>query len=185
MVCTNGIAGGPGSSRPTALPIEHRPANNHRTDRRRVKDAAPYGGDGHSFDIQSAAVRGCNEYEVLGGSLVDGSINTHQPRAARYVLPTTTAQTANTTPVLRDVRRAGKIFSYTVHGAFFFIFEKEWGAHPPHRDRCKTTGRAMPALTEWWAEIPGAPPQKKFMYTNPSLCGILYQVKPRGGKLPR
>ena len=36
----------------------HRPANNHRTDRRRVKDAAPYGGDGHPFDIQGAAARG-------------------------------------------------------------------------------------------------------------------------------
>ena len=45
------------------------------------------------------------------------------------VLPITTVQTANTTPVLRDVRRAGKIFSYTVHGAFFFISEKEWGVH--------------------------------------------------------
>ena len=52
-------------SRPTALPIEHRrgrcphrPANNHRTDRRRVKDAAPYGGDENSFDIKSAAARG-------------------------------------------------------------------------------------------------------------------------------
>ena len=59
--------------------------------------------------------------------LVDDTINTRQSRAARYVLPITTAQTANTTPVLRDVRRAIKIFSYTVHGAFFFIFEKEWG----------------------------------------------------------
>ena len=36
----------------------HRPANNHRTDRRRVKDAAPYGGDENSFDIKSAAARG-------------------------------------------------------------------------------------------------------------------------------
>ena len=35
-------------------------------------------------------------------------------------------------PVLRDVRRANKIFSYTGRGAFFFIFEKEWGAHSLH-----------------------------------------------------
>ena len=28
------------------------------TDRRRVKDAAPYGGDENSFDIKSAAARG-------------------------------------------------------------------------------------------------------------------------------
>ena len=61
--------------------------------------------------------------------LVDDTINTRQSRAARYILPITTVQTANTTPVLRDVRRAGKIFSYTVHGAFFFISEKEWGVH--------------------------------------------------------
>ena len=66
--------------------------------------------------------------------LVDDTINTRQSRAARYVLPITTAQTANTTPVLRDVRRAIKIFSYTVHGAFFFIFEKEWGGAIPHRE---------------------------------------------------
>ena len=86
-------------------------------------------------------------YESLVGALVDTAINPHQSRAARYVLPTTTAQTANTTPVLRDVRRAGKIFSYTVHGAFFFISEKEWGVqslhwvpvHPVDRNCLKTT----------------------------------------------
>ena len=61
--------------------------------------------------------------------MVDAAINTRQSRAAQYVLPITTAQTANTTPVLRDVRRAKKIFSYTVHGAFFLIFQKEWGVH--------------------------------------------------------
>ena len=42
-------------------------------------------------------------------------------------------------PVLRDVRRANKIFSYTGRGAFFFIFEKEWGAQksPAPGFRCK------------------------------------------------
>ena len=79
--------------------------------------------------------------------LVDDTINTRQSRAARYVLPITTAQTANTTPVLRDVRRAGKIFSYTVHGAFFFIFEKEWGVQSRTGNRCKTGGRVIPAPT--------------------------------------
>ena len=59
------------------------PSNHAGTDRRRVRDAAPYGGDGHSFDIQGAAARGCNEYEILAAPLVDGSINTHQSRAAR------------------------------------------------------------------------------------------------------
>ena len=73
--------------------------------------------------------------------------NPHQSRAARYVLPITTAQTANTTPVLRDVRRAIKIFSYTVHGAFFFIFEKEWGVQSRTGNRCKTGGRVIPAPT--------------------------------------
>ena len=34
------------------------PSNHAGTDRRRVKDAAPYGGDGKLFDIKSAAARG-------------------------------------------------------------------------------------------------------------------------------
>ena len=103
------------------------------TNKRRVKDAAPYGGDGHSFDIQGAAARGCNEYEVLVASLVDKPIKFETSRAARHVLPTSTSPSAPNTPALRDVRRAEKIFSYTVHGAFFFISEKERGVHPPHR----------------------------------------------------
>ena len=67
-------------------------------------------------------------YEGLAGALVDTVINTYQSRAARYILPTSIPLPANTPPVLRDVRRAGKNFSYTGRGAFFFIFEKEWGA---------------------------------------------------------
>ena len=122
-------------------PSPHRPANNHRTDRRRVKDAAPYGGDGHSFDIQGAAARGCNEYEVLVASLVDKPIKFETSRAARHVLPTSTSPSAPNTPALRDVRRAEKIFSYTVHGAFFFISEKERGCILRTGSRCKTAGR--------------------------------------------
>ena len=74
--------------------------------------------------------------------MVDTVINTYQSRAARYILPTSIPLPANTRPALRDVRRAGKIFSYTGRGAFFFIFEKEWGAqNPPHRTRCKIAKR--------------------------------------------
>ena len=127
-------------SAPTGVSLEHRrgrcphrPANNHRTDRRRVRDAAPYGGAERLFVSQCAAARGCNEYEILVASLVDDTINIHQSRAARYRPTIAFASSANTTPVLRDVRRAKKIFSYTVHGAFFFISEKEWGVHPWHR----------------------------------------------------
>ena len=78
--------------------------------------------------------------------MVDGAINTRQSRAARYVLPTTAEQTANTSPALRDVRRAIKIFSYTVHGAFFFISEKEWGVQSRTGNRCKIVGRAEVVL---------------------------------------
>ena len=106
---------------------------------------APYGEAETPFTRQCAAARGCSEYEVLVASLVDTAINTRQSRAARYVLPTTAEQTANTSPALRDVRRAIKIFSYTVHGAFFFISEKEWGVQALHRPRCKFGGRVIPA----------------------------------------
>ena len=122
------------------------PSNHAGTDRRRVKDAAPYGGDGKLFDIQGAAARGCNEYEVLATPLVDGPIKFETSRAARQQLPTTTSPPANTTPVLRDVRRAIKIFSYTVHGAFFFISEKEWGVQSRTGNRCKIVGRAEVVL---------------------------------------
>ena len=56
--------------------------------------------------------------------MVDTVINLHQSRAVRYVLSISTAPSANTTPVLRDVRRAIKIFSYTVAGHM-------WGTNSP------------------------------------------------------
>ena len=91
------------------------------------------GGAGSSFACQCAAARGSNEGEVLAASLVDTITTPRQSRAAQYILPTSIPPPANTTPILRDVRRAKKIFSYTVHGAFFLIFQKERGVHPPHR----------------------------------------------------
>ena len=78
-------------------------------------------------------------YEVLAAPLVDGPIKFETSRAARYILPTSILPPANTTPVLRDVRRAIKIFSYTVHGAFFLIFQKEWGVHPSGRSCLNNT----------------------------------------------
>ena len=105
-----------------------RPANYAGTNRRRVRDAAPYGEVGNPLDCQCAAARGCNEYEVLVLSCERTIQFQQRRRAARYILPESTSPPANTTPVLRDVRRAIKIFSCTGRGAFFFIFEKEWGA---------------------------------------------------------
>ena len=88
-------------------------------------------------------------YEVLAAPLVDGPIKFETSRAARYILPTSILPPANTTPVLRDVRRAGKIFSYTVHGAFFFISEKEWGVQSLHRVPVHPVDRNCPKTTDF------------------------------------
>ena len=101
---------------------------------RRAEVVPPYGEAGNPFACQCAAARGCNMYEVLAAPLVDGPIKFETSRAARHILPIHTTLPANTTLALRDVRRAGKIFSYTGRGAFFFISEKEWGAHPRRQD---------------------------------------------------
>ena len=80
-------------------------------------------------------------------SLVDKPIKFETSRAARHVLPTSTSPSAPNTPALRDVRRAEKIFSYTVHGAFFFIFEKEWGVQSLRRC-CAIPGKEASPLTD-------------------------------------
>ena len=88
--------------------------------------------------------------------------NPHRSRAARYILPTSIPASANTTPVLRDVRRANKIFSYTVHGAFFLIFQKEWGVH-------FRAGKACPSLRRTF--MPHPTPIVAFLYDfDKTLC---------------
>ena len=72
---------------------------------------------------------------VLGAALVDISIIVHQSRAARHKPPIPSKSPANSTPAFAgrwDRKRPispAEIFSSTVHGAFFLIFQKEWGVH--------------------------------------------------------
>ena len=72
---------------------------------------------------------------VLGGTLVDITHNAHRTRAARHRLSTPSKSSANPTPAFAgrwDRKRPispAEIFSSTVHGAFFLIFQKEWGVH--------------------------------------------------------
>ena len=72
---------------------------------------------------------------VLGGTLVATAHNIYQTRAARYKSPTPSKSPANSTPAFAgrwDRKRPispAEIFSSTVHGAFFLIFQKEWGVH--------------------------------------------------------
>ncbi|MBP3485882.1 MAG: hypothetical protein J6J81_03485, partial [Oscillospiraceae bacterium] len=61
--------------------------------------------------------------------------NAHRTRAARYKPLTLSIPPANPTPAFAgrwDRKRPispAEIFSSTVHGAFFLIFQKEWGVH--------------------------------------------------------
>ena len=119
-------------------------------------------------------------YEDLAGALVDEIINTHQSRAARYGLPILTAFPANTTPVSRDVRRAIKIFSYTVHGAFFLIFQKEWGVQTLHREPVRKERAADSRPYSLWYKRRAAPKVQKShckkafsLFTTPFFYGIV------------
>ena len=67
--------------------------------------------------------------------MVAAAHSIHQTRAARQGPPTPSKPPANSTPAFAgrwDRKRPispAEIFSSTVHGAFFLIFQKEWGVH--------------------------------------------------------